>query len=115
MKPVVSLYPTVHLEGRSFLLCLASAMFPPLVRFSWKRQQKDGSLEELPPESEQLELRESGRTAAILLIRQPEISSYKYQCSVEHETGRVEAPRQPGNGAQPRPQQTFSFMEMLET
>ncbi|XP_026169585.1 uncharacterized protein LOC113134418 isoform X2 [Mastacembelus armatus] len=79
VKPVVSVYPAAsraHLEGKSSLLCLASAMFPPLVRFSWKRQKENGQLEELPPaEGEQLELRESGRTAAILLVHQPENSS----------------------------------------
>ncbi|KAI3374163.1 hypothetical protein L3Q82_006020 [Scortum barcoo] len=68
-------------------------MFPPLVQFSWKRQKEDGPLEELPPaEGEQLELRESGHTAAILLIRQPESSTYKYRCYVQHEGGTVEAP-----------------------
>uniref|UniRef100_A0A3Q3MI17 Ig-like domain-containing protein n=1 Tax=Mastacembelus armatus TaxID=205130 RepID=A0A3Q3MI17_9TELE len=95
VKPVVSVYPAAsraHLEGKSSLLCLASAMFPPLVRFSWKRQKENGQLEELPPaEGEQLELRESGRTAAILLVHQPENSRYKYRCYVEHEGGRVES------------------------
>ncbi|KAG7222318.1 hypothetical protein INR49_016382, partial [Caranx melampygus] len=64
VKPVVSVYPAAsraHLEGRSSLLCLASAMFPPLVQFSWKRQKEGGPLEELPPaEGEQLELTERG-------------------------------------------------------
>ncbi|KAI3374553.1 hypothetical protein L3Q82_021124 [Scortum barcoo] len=96
VKPVVSVYPAAsraHLEGKSSLLCVSSAMFPPLVQFSWKRQKEDGPLEELPPaEGEQLELRESGRTAAILLIRQPESSTYKYRCYVQHEGGTVEAP-----------------------
>ncbi|XP_074505996.1 immunoglobulin lambda-1 light chain-like isoform X1 [Sebastes fasciatus] len=82
VKPVVSVYPAAsraHLEGKSSLLCLASAMFPPLVQFSWKRRR------------EQLELREPGRTAGILLIRQPE-NTYKYRCYVHHEGGTVEAP-----------------------
>ncbi|XP_059201080.1 immunoglobulin kappa light chain-like [Centropristis striata] len=96
VKPVVSVYPAApraHLEGKSSLLCLASAMFPPLVRFSWKRRKENGPLEELPPaEGEQLELRESGRTAAILLLRQQESSTYKYHCYVQHEGGQVEAP-----------------------
>ncbi|XP_026169580.1 uncharacterized protein LOC113134413 [Mastacembelus armatus] len=95
VKPVVSVYPAAskaHLEGKSSLLCLASAMFPPLVRFSWKRQKENGQLEELPPdEREQLELRELGSTAAILLVHQPENSRYKYRCYVEHEGGRMEA------------------------
>ncbi|XP_074506394.1 uncharacterized protein LOC141776589 [Sebastes fasciatus] len=96
VKPVVSVYPAAsraHLEGKSSLLCLASAMFPPLVQFSWKRRKDNGPLEELPPaEGEQLELREPGRTAGILLIRQPENSTYKYRCYVHHEGGTVEAP-----------------------
>ncbi|KAG7222317.1 hypothetical protein INR49_016381, partial [Caranx melampygus] len=95
VKPVVSVYPAAsraHLEGRSSLLCLASAMFPPLVQFSWKRQKEGGPLEELPPaEGEQLEFTEPGRSAAILLIPHPENGSYKYHCYVEHEGGTVEA------------------------
>ncbi|XP_041849212.1 immunoglobulin lambda-1 light chain-like [Melanotaenia boesemani] len=98
VKPVVSVYPAasrVHQEGRSSLLCLASAMFPPLVQFSWKRQKEDGSLEELlPAEGDQLEIRESGRSAAILLIHQCEKSRYKYICYVKHEGGTVEAQTQ---------------------
>uniref|UniRef100_A0A3Q3SM86 Ig-like domain-containing protein n=1 Tax=Mastacembelus armatus TaxID=205130 RepID=A0A3Q3SM86_9TELE len=101
LKPVVSVYPAAsraHLEGKSSLLCLASAMFPPLVQFSWKRQKENGQLEELPSaEGEQLELRESGRTAAILLVHHPENSRYKYRCYVEHEGGRVEAQTEQGN------------------
>uniref|UniRef100_A0A4W6CLS9 Ig-like domain-containing protein n=1 Tax=Lates calcarifer TaxID=8187 RepID=A0A4W6CLS9_LATCA len=41
VKPVVSVYPAAsraHLGGKTSLLCLASGMFPPLVQFSWKRQ-----------------------------------------------------------------------------
>ncbi|XP_076601674.1 immunoglobulin lambda-1 light chain-like [Chaetodon auriga] len=97
-KPVVSVYPAAsggRLEGQSSLLCVASAMFPPVVRFSWKRRKDNGPLEELrPAETEQLELRGSGRTAAILLIRQrTEISKYKYRCYVQHEGGTAEATR----------------------
>ncbi|XP_044225132.1 uncharacterized protein LOC122994484 [Thunnus albacares] len=86
VKPVVSVYPAAHLEGKSSLLCLASAMSPPLVQFSWKRQKKNGPLEDLPPaEGEQLELREPGRTASILLLHQQENSTDKYRCYVKHE------------------------------
>ncbi|XP_022616793.1 immunoglobulin lambda-1 light chain-like [Seriola dumerili] len=98
VKPVVSVYPAAsraHLEGKSSLLCLASAMSPPLVQFSWKRQKEDGSLEELTrDDGEQLVLTEPGRTAAILLIHQPENSTYKYSCYVKHEGGTVEAQTQ---------------------
>ncbi|XP_062285611.1 immunoglobulin lambda-1 light chain-like [Scomber scombrus] len=95
VKPVVSVYPAAsraHLEGKSSLLCLASAMSPPLVRFSWKRQKKNGPLEDLTPaEFEQLELREPGRSASILLLHQQENSTYKYHCYVKHERDTVEA------------------------
>ncbi|XP_041849207.1 uncharacterized protein LOC121644998 [Melanotaenia boesemani] len=119
VKPVVSVYPAasrVHQEGRSSLLCLASAMFPPLVQFSWKRQKEDGSLEELlPAEGDQLEIRESGRSAAIRVVdrdafsldkqtQDPERSKRiqvsnlskvkKYICYVKHEGGTVEAQTQ---------------------
>ncbi|XP_041804975.1 uncharacterized protein LOC121614938 [Chelmon rostratus] len=100
-KPVASVYPAApraRLEGRSALLCQASAMFPPVVRFSWKRRKENGPLEEPPPaETEQLELRESGRAAAILLIHQPENSTFNYICYVQHEGGKAEAPPVPGN------------------
>ncbi|XP_036938940.1 uncharacterized protein LOC119010686 [Acanthopagrus latus] len=94
VKPVVSVYPAAsraHLEGRSSLLCVASAMFPPLVRFSWKRRKEDQE-QWLPAEGEQLELRETGRTAAILLVDGNATSTYKYRCSVQHEGGTVEVP-----------------------
>ncbi|XP_035861142.1 uncharacterized protein LOC116045243, partial [Sander lucioperca] len=95
VKPVVSVYPATsraHLEGKSALLCLASAMFPPLVQFSWKRRKENGPLEDLPPaEGEQLEIRELGRTTAILLIHQQKHSKYKYRCYIQHEGGPVEA------------------------
>ncbi|XP_042285192.1 uncharacterized protein LOC121908922 isoform X1 [Thunnus maccoyii] len=95
VKPVVSVYPAAsraHLEGKSSLLCLASAMSPPLVQFSWKRQKKNGPLENLTlAEGQQLELREPGRTVAILLLHQQENSTYKYHCYVKHEGITVEA------------------------
>uniref|UniRef100_A0A3P9JD83 Ig-like domain-containing protein n=1 Tax=Oryzias latipes TaxID=8090 RepID=A0A3P9JD83_ORYLA len=94
VKPVVSVYPAasrVHVEGSSSLLCLASAMFPPVVQFSWKRQKNNGPLEDLTSE-EQLDLRELGYSASILLLHQQEDSSYKYSCSIKHEGGTVEPP-----------------------
>uniref|UniRef100_A0A8D0A0D6 Immunoglobulin heavy variable 6-1 n=1 Tax=Sander lucioperca TaxID=283035 RepID=A0A8D0A0D6_SANLU len=101
VKPVVSVYPAAsraHLEGKSSLLCLASAMFPPLVQLSWKRQKENGPLEDLlPAEGEQLVIRKSACTAAILLIHQQEKRKYKYRCYVRHEGGPVEAETQQGN------------------
>ncbi|RVE61297.1 hypothetical protein OJAV_G00169210 [Oryzias javanicus] len=94
VKPVVSVYPAasrVPVERGSSLLCLASAMFPPVVQFSWKRQKNNGQPENLPSTgTEQLDLRESGRSSSILLIHQQEDSSYQYICSVKHEGGTVE-------------------------
>ncbi|XP_075993648.1 M1-specific T cell receptor beta chain-like isoform X2 [Genypterus blacodes] len=95
VRPVVSVYPavpTAQLQGRSTLLCLASGMSPPLVRFSWKRQKENGALEELPAAQggEQMELREPGRSAAVRIVRQ-EAAAYRYVCYVQHEAGTVEA------------------------
>uniref|UniRef100_UPI0037E87ED6 immunoglobulin lambda-1 light chain-like n=1 Tax=Semicossyphus pulcher TaxID=241346 RepID=UPI0037E87ED6 len=101
VKPVVSVYPaapSADLEGKSSLLCVASAMFPPLVQFSWKRQKENGRLEELPSaDGRLLKLRESGCTASILSIHQQEISLYEYRCYVQHEGFRVEAQTETGN------------------
>lgn len=99
LKPVVSVYPAASRaqEGTTSLLCLASDMFPPEVRFSWKRQKKNGPLEELSSaEVEQLEVRERRRRASILVVHQQEDSSYEYSCSVKHEAGQVDV-QTPGN------------------
>ncbi|XP_042283711.1 uncharacterized protein LOC121908081 [Thunnus maccoyii] len=104
VKPVVSVYPAAHLEGNSSLLCLASAMSPPLVQFSWRRQKKNGPLEDLTPaEGEQLELREPGRTASILLLHRQENSTYEYHCYVKHEGITVEAQTEQEVSALPPP------------
>ncbi|CAI5676834.1 unnamed protein product [Oreochromis niloticus] len=66
---------------------VASAMFPPLVQFSCKRQKKNGGEpEELPPaEGEQLELRESGWTTSVLVDYTDDLYTYRYSCYVKHE------------------------------
>ncbi|XP_041849509.1 uncharacterized protein LOC121645166 isoform X2 [Melanotaenia boesemani] len=70
-------------------------MFPPLVQFSWKRQKEDGSLEELlPAEGDQLEIKESGRSAAIRVVDRDAFYTQKYICYVKHEGGTVEAQTQ---------------------
>ncbi|KAM3604618.1 uncharacterized protein V6R79_013965 [Siganus canaliculatus] len=95
VKPVVNVYPaapSAHQEGKSSLLCLASHMFPPVVHFSWKRLKEDGGLEDLPEEQgEQLQLTESGRSAAIRLVDQDPLYTQSYRCYVHHEAGTVEA------------------------
>ncbi|KAM9344868.1 uncharacterized protein ABDE67_013931 [Symphorus nematophorus] len=68
-------------------------MFPPLVQFSWQKQNENGRLEELPPaEGEQPKL--TGCTAAILLINADALDKHKYVCSVRHEGGTVEAQKE---------------------
>ncbi|XP_051251424.1 immunoglobulin lambda-1 light chain [Dicentrarchus labrax] len=95
VKPVVRVYPAAsraHLEGKSSLLCVASDMFPPLVRFSWKRQKDSGTEEDVTSaDKKQLKLKQSGCTATILLIPQRESSTYRYRCFVHHEGATVEA------------------------
>ncbi|XP_005457695.2 immunoglobulin lambda-1 light chain [Oreochromis niloticus] len=92
VKPEVTAYKAANstsLGGKSALVCMASGMFPPLVRFSWKRE-KNGRLEDLPPaEAEQLEIKEPGRVTAITVLDQGDIYSYKYHCEVNHEKGKV--------------------------
>nr|XP_020515719.1 immunoglobulin lambda-1 light chain-like [Labrus bergylta] len=94
VQPVVSVYPAAsraQLEEKSSLLCVASAMFPPLVQISWKKQNGSDSLEDVnPADVKQQELRESGCSASILTISR-ENSTYKYHCSVQHQGGTVNA------------------------
>uniref|UniRef100_A0A4W6CLX8 Ig-like domain-containing protein n=1 Tax=Lates calcarifer TaxID=8187 RepID=A0A4W6CLX8_LATCA len=52
------------------LLCLASGMFPPLVQFSWERQDSSSD------KGEQLDLR--GQTASILLVDRDAFDTNKY-------------------------------------
>ncbi|XP_055359879.1 immunoglobulin kappa light chain-like [Betta splendens] len=50
LKPVVSVYPAASrgLEASGSLLCVASHMFPPRVRFSWKVQKVCACVAEVP-------------------------------------------------------------------
>ncbi|XP_041659561.1 uncharacterized protein LOC121520253 [Cheilinus undulatus] len=94
VKPVVRVYPAASRsppEEKRSLLCVSSAMFPPLVRFSWSRRpKKSGHPEELlSADGRQLKLRESGCTASILAVDQRESDSYEYSCSVQHEEKKV--------------------------
>uniref|UniRef100_A0A3Q3LZL4 Ig-like domain-containing protein n=1 Tax=Labrus bergylta TaxID=56723 RepID=A0A3Q3LZL4_9LABR len=101
VKPVVRLYPAAsraQLEEKSSLLCVASAMFPPLVQISWKKQKGSDPLEDVnPADVKQQELRESGCSASILTIPQRKYNPYKYLCSVQHEGGTVTAQTEIGN------------------
>ncbi|XP_045898573.1 uncharacterized protein LOC123966459 [Micropterus dolomieu] len=95
VKPVVSVYPAASRENqeeKKFLLCVAADMFPPLVRFSWKRRKENGPLEELPPANEeQQDLKDSECIAAIRVTDQNALYTYEHICYVQHETGREEA------------------------
>ncbi|XP_056880012.1 uncharacterized protein LOC130520319 isoform X3 [Takifugu flavidus] len=98
VQPVLSVYPAASrdpLEGRTALLCVASDMVPPLVRFSWRRQRADSAVEESPPaHEEELQLREPGRITSIRLLDRDAVHTYKYRCSVQHEGGTVKAQSQ---------------------
>ncbi|XP_029991075.1 immunoglobulin lambda-1 light chain-like isoform X1 [Sphaeramia orbicularis] len=106
-KPTVGVYPlasSAHPEGRGSLLCVASDMSPPLVRFSWKRQKEGGAVEELPDaEGEQLEVRAGGHVATIRVVDRDPVHSYKYWCSVQHEGKTEDAPEQQEVAAGGRP------------
>ncbi|CAJ1087265.1 ras-associated and pleckstrin homology domains-containing protein 1-like [Xyrichtys novacula] len=94
VEPVVRVYPAA---SRGQLLCVASGMFPPLVKFSWKRQKERGGVEVLPSaDSRQQKLQETGCSASILHINQQEISSDQYLCNVQHQGGTREVPAPTG-------------------
>ncbi|CAJ1087269.1 ras-associated and pleckstrin homology domains-containing protein 1-like [Xyrichtys novacula] len=94
VEPVVRVYPAA---SRGQLLCVASGMFPPLVKLSWKRQKERGGVEVLPSaDSRQQKLQETGCSASILHINQQEISSDQYLCNVQHQGGTREVPAPTG-------------------
>ncbi|XP_023191162.1 uncharacterized protein LOC111608887 isoform X1 [Xiphophorus maculatus] len=90
-KPEVTVCPVKtegRVEGDTALMCLASAMYPPLVRISWKRQK--GSKEEpAPAEEKQQELSGSKSSAVIRLVKNETLYNYEYICEVQHEGGSV--------------------------
>ncbi|XP_047223780.1 immunoglobulin kappa light chain-like [Girardinichthys multiradiatus] len=94
--PVVNLYSVTseyQQEKKQPLLCVASGMFPPVIRFSWRRQKENGPLEDLAPaDGEHVELREAGRISSIWVVRQDPLYKYEYSCSVKHE-GQVKEPQ----------------------
>ncbi|CAJ1087263.1 immunoglobulin lambda-1 light chain-like [Xyrichtys novacula] len=95
VEPVVRVYPAA---SRGQLLCVASGMFPPLVKFSWKRQKERDGVEVLPSaDSRQQKLQETGCSASVLHINQQEISSDQYLCNVQHQGGTREVPAPTGN------------------
>uniref|UniRef100_A0A3B5PW78 Ig-like domain-containing protein n=1 Tax=Xiphophorus maculatus TaxID=8083 RepID=A0A3B5PW78_XIPMA len=80
-----------RVEGDTALMCLASAMYPPLVRISWKRQK--GSKEEpAPAEEKQQELSGSKSSAVIRLVKNETLYNYEYICEVQHEGVKTETP-----------------------
>uniref|UniRef100_A0A3B5Q9E1 Ig-like domain-containing protein n=1 Tax=Xiphophorus maculatus TaxID=8083 RepID=A0A3B5Q9E1_XIPMA len=93
-KPEVTVCPVKtegRVEGDTALMCLASAMYPPLVRISWKRQK--GSKEEpAPAEEKQQELSGSKSSAVIRLVKNETLYNYEYICEVQHEGVKTETP-----------------------
>ncbi|MED6257837.1 hypothetical protein ATANTOWER_032226 [Ataeniobius toweri] len=94
--PEVNLYSVTseyQQEKKQPLLCVASGMFPPVIRFSWRRQKENGPLEDLAPaDGEHVELREAGRISSIWVVHQDPLYKYEYSCSVKHE-GQVKEPQ----------------------
>ncbi|XP_014882826.1 uncharacterized protein LOC106944082 [Poecilia latipinna] len=75
-----------RVEGNTALMCLASAMDPPLVQISWKRLEKDSKLEEpAPAEEKQQEISGSRSSAIIRLVKNETLDNYDYICEVQHE------------------------------
>uniref|UniRef100_A0A096LUY6 Ig-like domain-containing protein n=1 Tax=Poecilia formosa TaxID=48698 RepID=A0A096LUY6_POEFO len=92
--PEVSLYSAVsglQPDRKEPLLCVASGMFPPVIRFTWKRKKEDGKEEVLPAGAEQLEIRESDRFSSIRMVDPDPQHTYEYHCSVQHEGGAKES------------------------
>ncbi|XP_034469781.1 immunoglobulin lambda-1 light chain-like [Hippoglossus hippoglossus] len=116
VKPVVSVYPAASkdaLDRKSSLLCVASNMSPPLVQFSWTRQREGEKPS--PAEGEQLELREEGRTASIMVVDRDASYTYTYSCHVRHEDVTVEAPAEQVVCALPAPTTPAPTTQILTT
>ncbi|KAM4729090.1 immunoglobulin lambda-1 light chain-like [Anableps anableps] len=92
-KPAVTVCPVTtegRVEGTTALMCLASAMHPPVVQISWKRQKKDSKQETPAPADErQLELSGSKSSASVRLVNNQTLYDYEYICDVRHEGGNV--------------------------
>ncbi|XP_008401060.1 uncharacterized protein LOC103460596 [Poecilia reticulata] len=124
--PEVSLYSAVsglqpdrkelQPDRKEPLLCVASGMFPPVVRFTWKRKKEDGKEEVLPAGAEQLEVRESGRFSSIRMVDPDPQLAYQYRCSVQHEGGAKETPSKtvaPRPAGPPPPTESLGFSQQL--
>ncbi|XP_023191026.1 immunoglobulin lambda-1 light chain-like [Xiphophorus maculatus] len=121
-EPEVSLYSAApdrkepRLDRKEPLLCVASGMFPPVIRFTWKRKKEDGKEEVLPAGAEQLELSESGRFSSIRMVDPDPQHIYEYRCSVQHEGGAKESPSKtvlPRPPGPPPPTRSLGFSQQL--
>ncbi|XP_007541583.1 uncharacterized protein LOC103130190 [Poecilia formosa] len=117
--PEVSLYSAVsglQPDRKEPLLCVASGMFPPVIRFTWKRKKEDGKEEVLPAGAEQLEIRESDRFSSIRMVDPDPQHTYEYHCSVQHEGGAKESRSQkvaPRPAGPPPPTESLGFSQQL--
>ncbi|XP_041659570.1 immunoglobulin kappa light chain-like [Cheilinus undulatus] len=119
VRPKVRVYPAVtrvQQQEENSLLCVASAMSPPLVQIPWKRRTKNGGLEELPSAvGKLLNLNESGCKASTLRIPQRKESVFKYVFSVKHEGGTVEAEIGPAPTTSRPPERETTDLPALQT
>ncbi|KAM9322270.1 uncharacterized protein KZ484_020482 [Pholidichthys leucotaenia] len=95
-EPQLTLYTgkaTASEVGGGSLMCVASNMYPPLVRFTWNKQKRDGGqVEQLPAEVDQVEVRESDKhVVSIRMVREEDLYTYNYTCKVKHEHKEVES------------------------
>ncbi|KAL4623389.1 hypothetical protein GN956_G19196 [Arapaima gigas] len=83
-EPDVSTYLPVTLQDdqTSALVCVASGMFPDVVRFKWKKKINN-QVTDLPSESA-LQQQDQDRVTSIMLTKKDD-EDVTYTCSVEHE------------------------------
>ncbi|KAJ8011423.1 hypothetical protein DPEC_G00058060 [Dallia pectoralis] len=70
------------------MLCLASDMFPDIVKISWKMEDGSGQKVDVPQgEREVLEQLGEGQTTSLIIVDKEKANKNKYSCSVKHEKG----------------------------
>uniref|UniRef100_A0AAY5L340 Ig-like domain-containing protein n=1 Tax=Esox lucius TaxID=8010 RepID=A0AAY5L340_ESOLU len=81
-------------NGKTTLLCLASGMFPDIVKISWKMKDKTGRTIEVP-KGEEVQQRDERKTTSMIIIDKVKAVENNLICSVKHEGGNneVETPQ----------------------
>uniref|UniRef100_A0AAY5KVS0 Ig-like domain-containing protein n=1 Tax=Esox lucius TaxID=8010 RepID=A0AAY5KVS0_ESOLU len=94
--PKLTVYPASEPEpnGKTTLLCLASGMFPDIVKISWKMKDKTGRTIEVP-KGEEVQQRDERKTTSMIIIDKVKAVENNLICSVKHEGGNneVETPQ----------------------